>query len=121
VTDTSDTERLTVEDVVDHEDNCAACGVCDRVVDSRYCAGCRDALVRADGGAPGDGSEILTDEMVTTKRVTKQNDIPDLLKSLEVPIHNRWVDLRSKELGAFDYEPVELVVSYEFRSVDTDN
>lgn len=51
------TEHLSVEDVVDHEDNCAACGVHDRVEDSRYCAGCRDALVRADGGQVEDGVE----------------------------------------------------------------
>jgi hypothetical protein len=43
-------DGLSVEDVVNHEDNCAACGVHDRVDDSRYCAGCRDALVRTDGG-----------------------------------------------------------------------
>jgi hypothetical protein len=67
-----------------------------------------------------DGSEQLTPEMVTTKKVTSEQDIRDLLDSLEVPIHNRWVDLRSKELGAFDYEPVELVVTYEFRSVDSE-
>jgi len=64
-------------------------------------------------------TERLTKEMVSTKRVTSEEDIREFLNSLEVPVHNRWVDLRSKELGAFDYEPVKLVVSYEFRSVDT--
>jgi len=65
-----------------------------------------------------DSDERLTPELVSTKEVTSDEDIREFLKSLEVPIHNRWVDLRLKELGAFDYEPVELVVSYEFRSVE---
>ena len=64
-------------------------------------------------------SEPLTAEMVSTTEVTSEEDIRDFLDSLEVPVHNRWVDLRSKEIGAFDYEPVELVVSYEFRTVDS--
>jgi len=62
-------------------------------------------------GECADGTEQLTHELVTTKEVTGEEDIRNLLQSLEVPIHNRWVDLRSKELGALDYEPVELVVS----------
>ncbi len=37
-------------DAIDHEENCAACGVYERADGSRYCDGCRDALVRADGG-----------------------------------------------------------------------
>lgn len=71
-------------------------------------------------GECSDGTEQLTPELVTTKTVTKEQDIRDLLDSLEVPIHNRWVDLRSKELGAYDYEPVELIVTYEFRSVESE-
>jgi len=35
---------------VDHDENCAACGVKPRVESSRYCAGCREALVATDGG-----------------------------------------------------------------------
>jgi len=41
---------LRVDDVVDHEENCAACGVNERVDGTRHCEGCHDALVRADGG-----------------------------------------------------------------------
>jgi hypothetical protein len=67
-----------------------------------------------------DDTERLTAELVSTKEVTSQEDIREFLNSLEVPVHNRWVDLRSKELGTFDYEPVQLVVSYEFRPVETD-
>ena len=67
-----------------------------------------------------DDTERLTPELVSTKEVTSEEDIREFLKSLEVPVHNRWVDLRSKELGAFDYQPVELLVTYEFRSVDSD-
>jgi hypothetical protein len=65
--------------------------------------------------------ESLTDELVSTATITERGDIEEFLSSLEVPIHNRWVDLRSKELGAIDYEPVELVVSYEFRTVESDD
>ena len=36
--------------VVDHERNCAACGVSPRADGSRLCEDCRDALVRCDGG-----------------------------------------------------------------------
>lgn len=55
------TERLKVNEVVNHEDNCAACGVHDRAENSRYCAGCRDALVRADGGTERYAYSQLTD------------------------------------------------------------
>jgi len=37
-------------DAVDHERNCAACGVYPRADGSRLCDHCRDALVRCDGG-----------------------------------------------------------------------
>lgn len=43
------TERLRVRNVVNHENNCAACGVYDPVDDFRHCANCRDALVRTSG------------------------------------------------------------------------
>ena len=48
---------MTPSDVIDHEENCAACGVNDRAEDSRLCASCRDALVRTDGGTVEDGTE----------------------------------------------------------------
>jgi len=37
---------------IDHDENCAACGVYERADGSRLCEGCRDALV-TDGGQVG--------------------------------------------------------------------
>ena len=42
-------DEIAFEDVVDHETNCAACGVNPRVDNSRHCASCHEAL-RDDGG-----------------------------------------------------------------------
>ena len=64
-------------------------------------------------------SEQLTETMVNTRTVSSESDIREFLDSLEVPIHNRWVDIRHKDLGAFDYDDVELVVEYRFEGADT--
>ena len=63
-------------------------------------------------------AEHLTPELVSTELVSTADDIEEFLSSLEVPVHNKWVDLRQKELGAFDYDDVRLVVSYHFEEVD---
>jgi len=42
---------------INHEENCAACGVNDRADNSQYCVGCRDTLVRTDGGTVEDDTE----------------------------------------------------------------
>ena len=60
----------------------------------------------------------LTPELVSTEVVNTADDIEEFLRSLEVPVHNKWVDLRQKELGAFDYDDVRLVVSYHFEEVE---
>lgn len=60
----------------------------------------------------------LTPELVSAGVVNTADDIEDFLSSLEVPVHNKWVDLRQKDLGAFDYDDVRLVVSYHFEEVD---
>lgn len=37
-----------IDDLYDFKNNCAACGVYDRIGGSRYCDGCHKALVTSD-------------------------------------------------------------------------
>lgn len=50
-----DSDEIAFEDVVDHENNCAACGVNPRVDESRHCESCHEALMSDGGERLGDG------------------------------------------------------------------
>jgi len=85
----SGAEHLSVEDVVDHEDNCAACGVHDRVEGSRYCAGCRDALVRTDGGRVEDDAEQSEEDLLPA-RDGEINTIPGVESGDKIRVLSKY-------------------------------
>ena len=50
-------ETFDFDDVVDHESNCAACGVYPRYKHHRHCKDCHEALVLDGGRAATAGEE----------------------------------------------------------------
>lgn len=45
------------------------------------------------------------------KRIVRErSDIEELASDIEVGTHNMWVDIRSKDFGTTEYEPVEIDV-----------
>lgn len=91
-------QDLTVEDIVDHEGNCAACGVHDRVDDSRFCGGCRDALVRADGGTVKVGSERSGQHMASCSRDCSEHWKADTIAALAKRVARHFNREHSREL-----------------------